>query len=223
MRVTTVASVTEQNILFGNLRKQLLRSLFDRYNLLYPTTRPHDPFNTRHINNNLRNAAADAYRAPSPNANLPQRKQLLHVSFDFYVLLRPTIRSHNRISTIHSNDKRQNAASDSYRAFSSTPIYLLRSSLNKIATTRRIRSLRPPSPHDTLSQPHLHTPHQRQVTKRSSRHVQSISLDTNFSPFFVTRICLLCPLNLRLSVLPCTMSVLMMIMSSTTGMMGRML
>ena len=69
MRGTTVASVTERNHKFRKYqRNQLLRSLFDRYNLLYPTTRPHGPSSTRRINKNIRNTAADAYEAPSQNA-----------------------------------------------------------------------------------------------------------------------------------------------------------
>ena len=57
MRVTTVPCVTEQNVFSKkNLQNQLLRTLFNRYNVIHHTTRPHDPFSTRHINNKQRNA-----------------------------------------------------------------------------------------------------------------------------------------------------------------------
>jgi len=36
-----------------NQRKQLLRTIFDRYGIIHPTTRPHDPCDTRHTNKNL--------------------------------------------------------------------------------------------------------------------------------------------------------------------------
>jgi len=52
--MTTVAGVTEQNIFFRkNRRNQLLRNVFDRYNVIHPTTHPHDPFDTLYINKNL--------------------------------------------------------------------------------------------------------------------------------------------------------------------------
>ena len=72
MRVTTVASVTEQNKNKNpKIRgKQLLRTIFDRYSLIHPTTHPHDPIATLHINNNQQNAAADAYGSPSQNDDL---------------------------------------------------------------------------------------------------------------------------------------------------------
>ena len=57
-------SSTQFSFDFGNRRIQLLRSLFDRYNLINPTIRPHDPFTTLYINKNLLNTAADEYRAP---------------------------------------------------------------------------------------------------------------------------------------------------------------
>ena len=57
----------------------------------------------------------------------------------------------------------------------------------KSATKNRIRSLHPHSHHDTLSRSHLHTPQQRQGTKRSGRHVRRISLTADFFPFFVPR------------------------------------
>ena len=61
MRVTTVASVTEQNVFSKkNRRKQLLRAPFDRYVIVHPTTRPHVPSITRHINKNQRNTLSDA-------------------------------------------------------------------------------------------------------------------------------------------------------------------
>jgi len=47
-------------------RKQLPRSLFDRYNVIYPTTRPRTPSATLFNNNNMQNALTDAYGAPSP-------------------------------------------------------------------------------------------------------------------------------------------------------------
>ena len=48
-------------------RKQLLRDLFNRYVLSYPTIRLQDLSTSRHINKNLRNATADAYKAPPRN------------------------------------------------------------------------------------------------------------------------------------------------------------
>ena len=60
MRVTTVASVTEQY----NQRNQLLQSLFDRYIVIHPTTHPHDPSAALHINVNFKNAISDVYEAP---------------------------------------------------------------------------------------------------------------------------------------------------------------
>ena len=120
MRVTTVASVTEQNGFFPkNQRKQLLRTVFDRYVLIYPTTHSLDPSATRHINSKQRNAVADSYGAP------PQ----------------------------------------------------IATSSTKAATTRRIRQLRPHSPHDTLSLSILHTLYQQQPTKRINQYLRSISLN----------------------------------------------
>ena len=37
---------------------QQLRTLFDRYNLIHPTTRPHDPCVTLYISNKQKNAVA---------------------------------------------------------------------------------------------------------------------------------------------------------------------
>jgi len=71
MREMTVASVTEQNDFsdfFG--RKQLLRTVFDRYIVIDPIICSHDSFATLHINKNLRNAVDDAYKAP------PQKRDL---------------------------------------------------------------------------------------------------------------------------------------------------
>jgi len=44
--------------------KKLLRTVFDRYNPINPTTRHHDPFSTLHTNNKQQNVASDAYEAP---------------------------------------------------------------------------------------------------------------------------------------------------------------
>ena len=82
MRITIVACVMEQNNNFGELSENgacILRTVFDRYKLINPTTRPHDPCDTLHINNEQRNTESDAYGAPSQNDDLPGRNQLLHV------------------------------------------------------------------------------------------------------------------------------------------------
>ena len=42
----------------------------NRYVLIYPTTHPHDPCATLHINGNLRNAVAIVYKAPHHLRNL---------------------------------------------------------------------------------------------------------------------------------------------------------
>jgi len=102
-------------------RNQLLRTVFNRYTVFYPTIHRRDPSATRHINNKQQNAAADAYRAPSRTMNHPQRKQLLRTTFHRYVLNDPTIRSRDPFSTLHINNKQQNAISDMYGAFPSAP------------------------------------------------------------------------------------------------------
>jgi len=111
MCVTTVASVTEKNK-NENQRKQLLRTLFNRYSLIFPITHHHDPSVTLHINNKRKNAVADAYEAPPQKRDRTRRKQLLRAVFNTYILIRPTIRSPDPISTIYNNDKQQNAAPD---------------------------------------------------------------------------------------------------------------
>ena len=75
MRVTTVASVTEQNNNKNDRRKQLLRTVFDRYVLVHPTTHPHDPSTTLRTNNYSRNAVADAYGGPPQKTRLPRRRK----------------------------------------------------------------------------------------------------------------------------------------------------
>jgi len=71
MRITTVACVTEQNDFSEkNRRNQLLRTVFDRYNLIRPTIRHHDPSDTLHIINKQRNVTSDSYEAP------PQKRDL---------------------------------------------------------------------------------------------------------------------------------------------------
>ena len=125
MRVTTVASVTEKNKIIPNfLRKQLLRILFDRYVIIHHAIHPHDPCDKLNINTKQQNAAADAYGAPSRNDNLPQRKQLLHATFDRYVLIRSTIRSRDLISTLIINEKQQNIVSDTCGPPPSSSIFL---------------------------------------------------------------------------------------------------
>jgi len=116
MQVTTVASVVEKNKnpkIFR--RKQLLRTVFDRYDLINPTTHPHDPCATPHNNKQQRNSTPDSYGAPPRIRETSQRKQLLHVIFDRYILISPTIRPRNLPSTLHSNGKYQHAAPDVYR------------------------------------------------------------------------------------------------------------
>ena len=84
------------------------------------------------------------------------------------------------ISYTPYNNKQRNAVADAYEAppQNATP-------WTKAATTRRIRSLRPHLPHDTLSRPLLHTTHQQQETKRNSCHVRSISLVVDFDTCFL--------------------------------------
>ena len=97
--------------------KELLRTVFDRYLLINPSTHPHDPSTTLHNNKNQRNAAADAYRAP-PRKQNSRHKQLLHAAFVRYVLNRPTILSRDPTSTLYTNDKQINAISNTYRTSS---------------------------------------------------------------------------------------------------------
>ena len=70
MRETTVAFVMEQHNFSEkiNRRNQLLRTLFDRYTIIHPTKRLHDPADTLYINKNQQNISSDAYRAFSRNA-----------------------------------------------------------------------------------------------------------------------------------------------------------
>jgi len=67
--------------------KQLLRSLFDRYSLIDPTTRLNDRSDTLHTNKNLQNIPTDTSELPLFFLNLlVRRKQLLHATFDRHKL-----------------------------------------------------------------------------------------------------------------------------------------
>jgi len=101
-----------------NHRKQLLRSLFDRYNIIHPITPPHISPATLHINK------INKTQQPTHSKHLPK----------------------------------------------------FATSLTKAATTHRIRSLRPHSPHDTLLWFHLRTSYYQKVTKRSIYRVQTTSM-----------------------------------------------
>ena len=138
-----------------NRRKQLLRTVFDRYVIINLSTHPHEHCATRHTNKNLRNAIADVYGAPPQNAT-SQRKQLLHAVFDSYVLNHSTIRSHDRISTLHINNKHQNSLADAYRPPPSSSISLLFPQRYPNATTPHYALLRPTPPHPP---PHLRDHH----------------------------------------------------------------
>ena len=95
---------------------QLLRNLFDSYVLIHPTIYPRDPFTTRYINENFKNAVADAYEAPPQFLDLQGLKQLPRAAFDRYVLIRPTIRFYDPFPTLHTDNKQQNAVADTYGA-----------------------------------------------------------------------------------------------------------
>ena len=71
-------------------------------------------FNT--IINSLK---AEGYKV---SFRLLKQNQLLRDAFDRYVLIHPTIRSRDPISALHSNDKQQNTAADSYGPLPSLPI-----------------------------------------------------------------------------------------------------
>ena len=71
MRLTTVASVTEQMIFFRESTKTASTNPIHRYIVIHLTTHPHDPFATLHNNKNLRNAVADA------NGAAPQKRDFL--------------------------------------------------------------------------------------------------------------------------------------------------
>jgi len=72
MRVTTVACVIEQMIFSEkNRRNQLLRTVFDSYVNIHPTTHFYDPSTTPYVNRKQQNAVADAYRASPRNDEFP--------------------------------------------------------------------------------------------------------------------------------------------------------
>ena len=80
-----------------------------------PGKRTHNPSATSHININLQNAEADAYRVPPQKRNL-QHKQLLRTVFDRYILFHHTIRFHDPFSIIFINNTRQNTTADAHAA-----------------------------------------------------------------------------------------------------------
>ena len=90
------------------------------------------------------------------------------------------------IPLLHSiqNKNLRNVTADAYKA---PPQNV--TNATKATTKHRIRSLLPHSPHDTLSRSYLHTPYQRQATKRNSRHVRSSSPihDSNFHEYVAMR------------------------------------
>jgi len=47
-----------------NIDESSCYKVFDRYNLIKPTTHPHGPSVTLHINSNLKNTEADVNEAP---------------------------------------------------------------------------------------------------------------------------------------------------------------
>ena len=61
-----------------NVRKQLLRGLYDRYNLKNFTIHPHDPSSTLNNDNNFRNALADSYGEFPRNTNLSSTQAATH-------------------------------------------------------------------------------------------------------------------------------------------------
>ena len=87
VRVTTVDSVTEKNIYFlKNRRKQLLRALFDRNLLIYPTTRPHDLCATLHNNKTCET------KPPSCTDHLPKNATFDESShYEVYSIATPSL------------------------------------------------------------------------------------------------------------------------------------
>ena len=62
----------------GPDRLQLLRGIFDLYNIVRSTIRSHDPFSTLHIEDNHRNAIADVYGATPQATNFYEEPVPLH-------------------------------------------------------------------------------------------------------------------------------------------------
>ena len=136
MRVTIVASVTEQNTNKSEKTKAATTKSIPSLQRYPPHHTPSRFLLYSHTRKKQQHATADAYKAPSQNAASSQRKQLLHTLFDLYVLVHPTVRSRYPTYTLYINDKQQNVVSDTYRAFPSSPNYLLSSfALQRLQTT----------------------------------------------------------------------------------------
>ena len=124
MRVTTVASVTEQHIYFSKINES---SYYEPYSIAYDNIGPRHAL-TIPVLHDI-STASNETQQPTPTKHLPncdigQRNLSLHNAFDRYALIHPTIRSRNRLSALHSNDKQQNAVPDTYKAFSSKTIFI---------------------------------------------------------------------------------------------------
>ena len=98
MRVTTVARVTEQNDFFRKYirrRKQILRSLFDRYIIIHHTTHPNDPSNFTQKQQQSTKRSIRRVRSTFPKREPPRNKNSY---YELYLIVTSSFTPRNALT-----------------------------------------------------------------------------------------------------------------------------